>query len=178
MFSKVRIEGESDRFFMECWDLYLEAFPVEERRPLDYHLETLNSAEFHFQAIVDGDIFIGFIAWWDLADVRYIEHLATSPAIRGGGYGKKILSDFIADSDKPILLEVEHPADEIKARRISFYERLGFTLNNHAYAQPPYDLTSDKYLSLLVMTYPKAITAEELEHFKSNNFPTIHFRHN
>ncbi|MFI3240514.1 MAG: GNAT family N-acetyltransferase [Bacteroidales bacterium] len=177
MFSKVRIKGESDRFFMECWDLYLEAFPVEERRGLDYFLECLNYSSFRLYAIVDGDRFIGFIAWWDLADVRYVEYLATSPAMRGEGYGKMILQNFMAESDKPILLEVEHPEDEIKRRRIGFYERLGFTLNAHDYAQPPYDISSDEYLSLMVMTYPNAIMAEELDRFKCEYFPIIHFRH-
>lgn len=178
MFKSVRVSDESDVWFGECWELYLVAFPIEERRDRRYFLETLDCDAFRLDAIIgDDNQFIGFVAWWNLADFRYIEYLATSPAMRGGGYGKCILEQFASASSKPILLEVELPEDDIQRRRIGFYERIGFTLNAHTYAHPPYDVKGDEYLSLLVMTYPNAISADELERFKRVNFPIIHFHH-
>ena len=42
--------------------------------------------------------------------------------------------------NKPIILEVEVPLDEMSKRRIGFYERLGFILRNDIfYFQPPYE---------------------------------------
>lgn len=177
MITRKPVKSEKDSYFAPCWSLYEEAFPREERRKLNYQLDTLEREEYHFEALINecGE-FVGFIAWWEFATLRFIEHLATTPASRGRGYGKEVLESFMHESTSPVLLEVEHPHNELAARRIKFYERLGFILNPHSYAQPPMDLSTDEYLSLLVMTYPHPINKQELKHFKTNYFPKIHFK--
>lgn len=177
MLTRQIITQQCDPLFQPSWELYVAAFPEEERRTLLYHLATMQLDNFYFEAIFDNDTLIGIIGWWNFAEVRYIEHLATSPQLRNGGYGKRILSGFACESDKPILLEVEHPEDELTKRRIGFYERQGFVLNPHYYAHPSYGDDPNALVALQVMTYPTAITEEDLQHFMQSYFPAIHFRH-
>ncbi len=176
MISRKRLSGESDPLYPFAWALYEASFPIEERRAMDYHLETMAKGAFCAEVILDCDTPIGILFWWDLEHFRYVEHLATSPAVRSGGYGGKILRAFIAESDKPILLEVEHPMEELSRRRIGFYERIGFVLSVLPYRHPSYHQIKDEFVELMIMTYPRRITAEELQQFVDIELPIIHFR--
>ena len=48
------------------------------------------------------------------------------------------MKQFLVFCGTPVVLEVEMPTDEMSKRRIGFYERLGFELDNQVYHQPPY----------------------------------------
>ncbi len=176
MIQRQNISSEGDSLFPFCWDLYIAAFPTEERRAKDYHIETMGREQFHCDVIIDSNEPIGILFWWDLTEFTFVEHFATTPAVRGKGYGNQILSEFISTNKKPTLLEVEHPTDEISRRRIGFYERMGFVLNDHPYRHPSYQQIKDEFVDLKVMTYPNSITDMELQRFISDEFPTIHFR--
>ncbi|MFR9649786.1 MAG: GNAT family N-acetyltransferase [Rikenellaceae bacterium] len=176
MIHRKNISTINNPLFPFCWELYLAAFPENERRGLDYHTETMNRELFHCDVVLDSDEPIGILFWWDLSDFIFVEHLATTPAVRGKGYGNQILNELIASSNRPILLEVEHPEDELSRRRIGFYERMGFILNHHPYRHPSYQQIEGEYVDLLVMTHPNPISASELQHFITNEFPVIHFR--
>ncbi len=176
MIQRKNISTVKDPLFPFCWELYLAAFPENERRDLDYHTETMSTSEFHCDVVLDSDKPIGILFWWDLSDFTFVEHLATTPAVRGKGYGNQILNELISRSKKPILLEVEHPEDELSRRRIGFYERMGFILNDHPYRHPSYQQTEDEFVDLMVMTYPNPISKSELQHFTTNEFSVIHFR--
>ncbi|MFI3327937.1 MAG: GNAT family N-acetyltransferase [Rikenellaceae bacterium] len=175
MVSRHRITSNGDRYFAPAWELYLAAFPQMERRSLELHKEALSFEKFHADAIVDGGEFIGLLFWWDFGSMRYIEHLATDPKLRGGGYGAKIMQQFMNEYSSPVILEVERPEDEIKQRRIGFYERLGFALNMHNYSQPSYNAKSDERLPLLLMSYPKPIQKEDVAAFCNERHPEIFF---
>ena len=71
---------------------------------------------------------VGFITYWDFDSFYYVEHFATNPALRNGGYGKRTLEYLCNYLKHPIVLEVERPVEEMAKRRISFYQRQGFTL--------------------------------------------------
>ncbi|MBT2770862.1 GNAT family N-acetyltransferase [Halomonas sp. ISL-60] len=105
---------------------------------------------------------IGFLAGWEFEAIRYVEHVAVSPNIRGGGIGRQLMERFMKQSTKPVILEVELPDDELKRRRIGFYERLGFRLGDHSYVQPPLRVRQQT-LSLQIMSYPVALTSTEFE---------------
>lgn len=159
--------------FAKAWELYLRSFPPQERRQLRTQRKIMGNPLYHFELVTDGDLFVGFLLWWSFDDVRYIEHLATTPQLRGGGYGARILGDFILQSDVSVLLEVEHPTDEMSRRRIGFYDRAGFILNDRPYTHPPYK-KGGKPVSLMLMTYPTAITNESLNRFLGEHHPVIH----
>lgn len=168
-----RIKDTEHVLFAAAWQLYKKSFPPEERRQLRTQKKIMNHPQYHFELITDKQLFVGFILWWGFDDVRYIEHLATFPHLRGKGYGLRILENFIAKSDVPVLLEVEHPTDDISRRRIGFYRRAGFVLNEQAYSHPPYKKGGD-YVPLMLMTCPNAIKENELRRFLDKHHPVIH----
>lgn len=109
--------------------LYADAFPPEERRPLE-HFPPADEA-FRFYAVGDA----GLLTAWEFAGFTYIEHFAVFPHMRGRGIG----SQALALLSGPVILEVEPPELGHEARRrIAFYERNGFRLLPVGYVQPPY----------------------------------------
>lgn len=174
MIKRIRVIHRSEELFELCWSLYIGSFPYDERRDEAYHLQTIERKNYLFEAIYDDDLFVGILGWWDFEDVRYIEHFAITPSLRSGGYGRRVLESFMVESDKMILLEVEHPVDELQRRRIGFYERLGFKLNDHHYSHPAYHI-GDSRVSLLIMTYPEAISQSDLTNFTDRYLAEIHF---
>ena len=174
MLTLTKITDAQQPYFDACWDLYNNAFPLEERRDLDYFLESLDNKDFYFQALLFEQKLVGFISWWELENFLYVENFAIFPQFRGGGYGQLVLKMLKDISTKTIILEVEHPFDIMSERRISFYERNGFILNAYEYLQPPYRGTDT--VPLLLMTYPKQIPTYDYNLFINKCLPIIHFR--
>lgn len=81
---------------------------------------------------------VGFIIWWNIQDWRFIEHFAISSETRGKGYGAEVMRHYLEISEGKLLLEVEPAITPDAFRRISFYERMGFSLIDVAYRQPSY----------------------------------------
>lgn len=120
-------------------ELYIKAFPPEERRDFDTICGLLRATEtFGMSLLCDTYVPVGFITYWRWSQFAYIEHFAVSAVSRGRGYGTKALSLFSKEVEQPIVLEVKLPLDEMARRRIAFYERAGFTLCPRRYIQPPY----------------------------------------
>ena len=122
---------------IQVW--YDESFPIDERRRFDDLLDLLPCPDMHLCALAFEDQLIGFIIYWQWDAVLFIEHFAIDPEQRGKQFGQQALDEVkrIKNSSL-ILLEVELPTDDISHRRIQFYERQGFSLNEYAYYQPPY----------------------------------------
>lgn len=126
----------------EVKKIYTEAFPPEERRPWHEVLTLLDKmgGPFAINLIsLDGRV-VGFISSWNLDDFVYIEHFAMKPSLRNRGLGARVLRHFCSGMKKPVVLEAEPAANgETAQRRISFYERNGFSaFKNFQYVQPPY----------------------------------------
>ncbi|WP_420573293.1 GNAT family N-acetyltransferase [Kordia sp.] len=168
----IRLKNISDNYFQKAWALYEDAFPLEERRLLDEQSYIFQNDRYHFDILIDKDQFLGFILWWDFKTYRYIDHFATPVKQRNKGIGKFILNNFIERNDKSIILEVELPTSRINERRIKFYQRLGFQLNQHHYEIPPLK-ENQSPLQLLIMSYPSLITNKDVEHFVEKYHPVI-----
>lgn len=116
--------------FGRLMELYVEAFPPEERRPLS-QMPPADPA-FTFYAVGDD---AGLLTAWRFPDFTYVEHFAVYPELRGHGIG----SQALAALPGTVLLEVEPPeCSEQARRRIEFYRRNGFRLLDVDYVQPPY----------------------------------------
>lgn len=89
---------------------------------------TDRTGNFYNNIIFDNETPVGFITYWDFNDFYYVEHFAIDPTLRNGGYGKKTLDYLCKELDRPIVLEVEMPVEEMAKRRINFYQRQGFVL--------------------------------------------------
>ena len=133
--------GTSHPAYAFVENLFVDAFPPDERRPLPQQRANVDTAE-EFQCLAafqpDGQP-SGFITFWDFGRFAYVEHFATAPRLRGSGIGSDIMRRFLDSVGKPVVLEVEPPHTDMARRRIGFYERLGFTpWHGVEYTQPPY----------------------------------------
>lgn len=138
-------------------DIYLASFPPEEQRPWnDLERRARDGRELRLMVFVWHADVAGFITAWDLGPFLYIEHFATSPALRGGGLGSKALASITGGAGKPVVVEVEREdAGENASRRIGFYKRCGFfPLDNFDYVQPPYTDGQPSVPLLLMSTDP------------------------
>lgn len=151
----------NEREFENIFALMEESFPESERRTYAGQKELL--ADQHYRLLTETDNnnqIVAFIAAWEFPSFRFIEHFAVDPILRGSGIGGKMLTAYMIESKKPILLEVEYPDTKLAQRRIDFYERLGYHLNSFEYVQPPLHKEQDN-LALKIMSYPQLLTNEE-----------------
>lgn len=121
-------------------NLFLSAFPEDERRPVeDQRRNVDNNEAFRCYLISEDDGRpVGFITLWSLDGFCYGEHFAVDPALRNGGYGGRVMQHLLGELHRPFVLEAEVPADEMSRRRVGFYERQGFRVWDKDYVQPPY----------------------------------------
>jgi len=147
-----KIENSSDTLFTKIYALYRSAFPRAERRSLASFKAVLNNKKhFEMSALMKNNEFVGFITCWTFDCFVYVEHFAVDSKMRGQNIGSEVMSTFLQKTSLPVVLEVEMPEDAQSIRRISFYERLGFKVIPHNYAQPYYD-GSGRMLPLLIMS--------------------------
>ncbi len=134
--------------------LYEGAFPVDERRDFGEWMRLLEERpEFRAYAIYESRTAVGFVTLWELEEWRFAEHFAVDPARRGGGIGAAAFGELLNMEIRPLILEVEPPEDDLKRRRIGFYERLGMRLHaDYEYVQPAYS-AERKALPMRLMTF-------------------------
>lgn len=154
--------------------LMTTSFPPEEYRSLA-ELRNYTDAKPHFYCniILHDDNPIGLITYWDFGHFYYVEHFAIDPSQRNGGHGKNVLSHLCQQINKPIILEVEAPEEEMAIRRINFYKRHGFTLWEKPYMQPPYK-PGDGYLPMLLMAYGSLECEKDFEYVKERKIGRAH----
>jgi ribosomal protein S18 acetylase RimI-like enzyme len=144
--------------FKEVWDIYVEAFPKDEQRPLAKQVKLFGNPIYKFYAVYEDNL-VGLIACWNLNEILFIEHLAVKKDLRNRGIGTRILRAFLADADKAVL-ESYRPKTELAKRRVRFYDRLGFKMNTFDYIQPAYD-PSQKPVPMYLVSYPETLDEEE-----------------
>lgn len=130
--------------------IYLTAFPIEERREVSDIMRLFREEpRYHVLGIFLDNAPVGLLSYWDFGEWVYGEHFAIDEACRCKGVGRQVLTQFLDSYD--IILEVEPPTEEMAKRRIAFYERLGMTLSDMPYMQPPYR-TGGQSIPLCLMT--------------------------
>ena len=138
------------------------------------HLLTLDNYTIFVEYHETGDV-MAFIALWVFDAFVYIEHFVVNPKYRNRGLGGKLLTHILDKYDRRICLEVEHPEDALKIRRIEFYKRNGFYLNDYAYIQPP--LSEGKApLSLKIMTSHKSVDAAFFNEIKATLYEHVYMK--
>lgn len=168
-----RIKNTDSDEYRFTEELLTTAFPPDEYRPLEEQRRNASHEErFSLMIAKQSDTPVGFISFWDLGGISYVEHLATHPAMRDRGIGKAVIERFKEMADK-IVLEVELPADSLSQRRIKFYQRNGFTLCDTPYTQPPYRKGGNR-LPMLLMFCGCEITPELFAKTKTAIYKTIY----
>lgn len=169
MMEKMRPE-EFDQVFA----LMEASFPPDEYRPYQAQKALLekNCYEIYVLRSETGQV-IALMAVWNLGDYAFVEHLAVDPACRNGGLGAQMLRQAADCFQKPLCLEVELPETELAARRIGFYRRNGFFLNEYPYVQPA--LEADRQpIPLRIMTWGRPIDWAEFEELKKKIYTTVY----
>ncbi|WP_102406919.1 GNAT family N-acetyltransferase [Parabacteroides bouchesdurhonensis] len=162
------VGDSSDSVLNQVEKTYNDSFPESERRAFILVRELIkNNPAFKVYAVFRNDVYVGFITAWSFADFMYIEHFAIDESARNGGIGAKVLSQFLNGCQLPVVLEVELPVEEMSKRRIGFYERLGFTLDNHVYFQPPYR-SGEPSIEMRLMSYGNINLTNSFEAVRNN----------
>ena len=157
------MEGPSNPLLDKIEKTYNASFPESERRAFPLVRELVHSeSRFKVYVLFKDQEYVGFITAWHFVGFTYVEHFAVDASVRNGGIGRMAMQLFMASCDMPIVLEVEMPTEEICVRRIGFYERLGYVLDNHKYFQPPYR-KGEPLLELRLMTYGKLDLEQSFE---------------
>lgn len=138
---KIKLQSilENPSFEERAIALYLSAFPEEERP--DYHLmkEKANEGKIFLEGAIgeDGD-FKGIAFCVPYKDIVYLYFLAVEPEARNHGMGSSILSAVKeAFKGRRIILNIEslhhlqNGEEELKRRRLHFYQRNGFVDFNY-----------------------------------------------
>lgn len=154
--------------FDQVFKLMQNSFPKSEYRTYENQKKLIQKKEYNLITKKDeNNNVIAFISIWNLEGFNFVEHLAVSPACRGMGMGTKIMEEIIqASKNKNIILEIEPPCDEITDKRLRFYEKLGFKLNDYEYYQPSMQ-KNQKQLKLNLMSYPNPLNEDEFEKIKN-----------
>ena len=181
-----RITSADDPLLEQLLPLYESAFPEEERRTRKQLSKMLPlTRPMYFNAIlatpddikdfealaedtrallVDTRILCGLFSYWDFGSFYYLEHLATFPQLRNHRIGGKVLTHMEQHFPQLQLLEVEPPTDELKQRRIGFYQRCGFMLWEHrTYMQPPYSAQLPS-IPLRLMVHGQLSEEQDFDH--------------
>lgn len=158
--------------FME--ELLISAFPPEEYRQLeDLREYTDRKGAFSNNIIFEDDTPIGFITYWEFKRFYYIEHFAINPALRNGGYGKRTLDYLCNYLQRPIVLEVEKPTEDMAKRRIAFYQRQGFVLWEREYYQPPYK-PGDPSLPMYLMVHGHLDCQKDFDEIRNTIYQEVY----
>ncbi|OAX48059.1 GNAT family N-acetyltransferase [Paenibacillus sp. AD87] len=161
--------------FDQVFEIMKQSFPEAEYREYSEQKKLLSNSCYRLLTEENEQNEVtGFLAGWEFESFKYIEHLAVSPNIRGGGIGKRLMERYMKQTAKPVILEVELPEDEMKRRRIGFYERLGFCLGDHSYVQPPLRAVGQETLSLQIMSYPAKLNPTQFEMVKKMLYKEVY----
>jgi len=169
-------------FFSNMYNLYTLAFPLQERRTwagLEYELNY--EKRFCAHALVQNDKFVGLFNYWTFDRFYYIEHIAVVSTMRGQNIGTEVMEIFKSQTKLPIIFEVEMPNnDPTSIRRIHFYEKLGFSVLSHKYAQPPYEgdgflipmqlMSNDTHFADSHFDLIKDTLYDKVYHFDTSNY--------
>ena len=148
--------------FESIYALMEQSFPLDEYRTCEEQKKLLEHPAYNIYVLPGAkstDI-RAFLAVWEFEELVFVEHFAVAPTERNQGTGSHMLRQLLDMRKKPACLEVEPPVEDFAARRIGFYERVGFCLNEYPYVMPA--LSGEKRpVQLMVMTYPEKVCEAE-----------------
>lgn len=142
--------------FTKIYTLIRETFPQEECYPYDFHQKAFQRDDFFGRKLVSEGEIVAFVTGFQRNDYLFLDYFAVDQKLRGQGIGSAFFRSVIEQAQTPVLLEVELPEDQLKTRRIQFYERLGFCLNTYSYKMPEI-APGFGNTPLYLMSYPHAI---------------------
>lgn len=166
------LKDVSERDFKRVYNIMESSFPSDEIRSYENQKALLKKKEYRICGEWIDDTLAGFIAVWEFEKFAYIEHFAVDEAFRNAGAGKAMLLELLETTKKVFVLEVEPPIEKEAKRRITFYERNGFYLNEYPYIQPPLEEGRES-VELKIMSYPAKLSETEFNNIKRKIFKKL-----
>ena len=114
----------------------------------------MKGGKFHGFAFDDGnEDYLGYITYWTLNHLVFIEHLAVGTK-HGKNVERKLLSHLFEMAEPNALIEVEDPKSSPEAaERVDFLEKEGFRLREDInYVQPP-KTAMENGVKIMLMTH-------------------------
>lgn len=140
--------------FAKLFDIMESSFPKNEHGSAELHFKEMSRPEFRSLCYEPDGLPAAFMNYYYFPEQEliFLEHFAVKQELRGKGIGAQLMNVLKElTSSSMIVLEVEPPEGEIERRRIAFYRRQGFYLNNGDYFQPDF-YGSDSKLPLKLMS--------------------------
>lgn len=168
-FNNIRVED-----FESLYKVMEKSFPSIERRDFNGQKELFYNDFYNVIGYKDSnDKVCAFLAFWNFNEFNFIEHFAVDDNLRGKGIGTELFNYYLQNTDKPTVLEVELPEDEISKRRIKYYERMGMKMNHYDYRQPP--LQKEKpLLPLKIMSYRSELMSDEFTNIRNHLYKHVY----
>lgn len=153
--------------------IYFDSFPADEQREWQEIHQLLSNPCYNFYQIAVNKELSGLISIWTWPEFIFIEHFALSIPMRGLGMGTRVMKQLMSENPPLIIVEVELPGTEAAMRRIAFYERLGFSLCQEDYYQPPYSPNKNP-VKMLLMSFPHTLSPKEFQSFKARAYKQVY----
>lgn len=167
------LEALQSEDFEEVWNIMEKSFPIAERRNYQGQKRVLAEPAYHLYGCRKDGTVAAFFAVWEFDEFAFVEHFAVGERLRNGGIGAELLTQLKDLLNTNIILEVEPPAGEMERRRIGFYERNGFRLNEYAYVQPPLNRES-RGIPLKIMSYPNLLSVQFFEWIREELYRRVY----
>ncbi len=164
---------KDSKYLDKIYEIYFDAFPENERIPFEdiVNREFPNSRLLGF---VDKDKLVGFTYISVSEEFVYIVYMAIDKEYRSQGFGTIALHEIDKMfKDKTKVLSVEKPEypGDLPSRRIAFYKKAGYELNDFEFVwinQVYYSIhhgkyNKEKFLKLLLTLFPTCTDFKDIE---------------
>ena len=160
--------------FDEIYAIMEASFPPDERRTFAEQRRLMDQTQYKIYAErAQSGAIVAFLAVWEFETFVFLEHLAVTEQCRNQGLGARLLQEVCKRYGLPACLEVEPPTDQLTRRRVGFYQRNGFVLNEYDYVQPSIS-AGRQPVPLMLMTSPTALTVMEFETIRQKLYRTVY----
>ena len=167
------------KYLNEINDLYIEAFPKAERKPMDQIIKVCQNGYGRIIPILMDDEFVGMFITLDSDgdNTLLIDYFAIKSDYRGLSLGSKAIELLNEMENKTTIIEIEPCVNEAsnllqRQKRKKFYENLGFrqTDINISWFGVDLELMSlnktinfNHYMDLLTSIFPRAYIEENIK---------------
>ena len=163
--------------FQQVWQLLECSFPSDERWDYSGFLAEYENEQFR-SMVYCPDKLGGVLNFWDFGTFVYVEHFAVAPQLRGNGTGAAMMEELRRYvGARTLVLEAEPPEDSpIAARRIGFYNRIGYVQNPYEYIQPAMG-EDEQPIPLVIMSSPSLLTENEFITIRETMYEHVYHGH-
>ncbi len=154
------LDPENSEGMDRLYALYSAAIERTEQRPEAEFRALIQRPDYRFVVAYEEDALLGFAVVWapEAADFWLFEYAAVVPEVRGRKIGSHLLmaSRQLVGVERTVLVEVDaFTGDEVQARRLQFYQRLGFRIiGGLDYLLPLEAFGAPPQMHLLAMVHP------------------------